>query len=169
MASQDIADTNTGYTDIVGVATGAAAALGVPGALSFGLDIAGMAGVWIAMMAKIAQRARPGAAPLDSGTMTRLLVGVFASAGAYWTGSKILSGLIGWLLPGIGTGTAMTLNALFNGAYTWRLGHTMANLFERRDFDVTDIDTMREVLVAAMRPIPTTRELRMVRNLIRSK
>lgn len=155
---------DTEYDDIIATAVVAAAGLGAGTAFAPGADIALCSGTWIAMMAAIADRSGH-----DENKVywSKVLTSVGMGAAGYWAGSKVFTGILFYLIPGAGSITAATLNAVLNGLYTWRLGTSLVNLFNKPDFDIRDAESVARYLKGALAPIPTYGEVRHVWELIR--
>ena len=88
----------TRYHSIVKKAALAAGALGVPGAFSFGLDISGMSGIWIAMTLAIAKESGH---EIDQAFAAKFIAAVTAGVAGYVGGSKVATTLL-HLIPGAG-------------------------------------------------------------------
>lgn len=143
------------YQSIVKNSAMAAGALGVPGAFSFGLDVTGMSGIWIAMTLAIAGESGH---DVDRAFATKLVAAVTAGVAGYVGGSKVATTLL-HLIPGAGSVAAMGVNSALDFLYTWRLGSALANLFDKPEFVPGDIGTMAWNIIQVIGPLPTFREL----------
>jgi len=138
------------YDTILRTAITAAAASG-PLAMSPipGTDTLVMGGTWIAMMTAIAKKA--GYNNLDSEIAKKVVLGVVAGAGAYWTGSKIFT----WILakiPVIGWVTGSGINATLNVLFTLWMGYAFIDWFEGPNIEFNDLSTTIKQLIDAMQP-----------------
>jgi uncharacterized protein (DUF697 family) len=155
---------NSNYNDIIGAAVVTTAGLGVGTAFAPGADIALCGGAWVGMMVAIADRSGH---QENKAFWGKVLASVGMGAAGYWAGSKVFTGILFYVIPGAGSVTAATLNALLNGLYTWRLGNSFANLFDKSDIDLRDVGAVAGYLRGALAPIPTYGEVRHVWGLIR--
>jgi uncharacterized protein (DUF697 family) len=155
---------NNNYDDIIATAVVAAAGFGAGTAFAPGADIALCGGTWITMMVAIADRSGH---EENNAFWGKVLASVGMGAAGYWAGSKIFTGLLFYVIPGAGSITAATLNALLNGLYTWRLGSSFANLFDKSGVDLRDVGAVASYLKGALAPIPTYAEVRHVWDIIR--
>ena len=150
------------YDVIIAAAAAASAAAAPLLVVSAASDAPVVAAVWSGMIYKIARGAGH---ELDREAAGRLSVAVVAGAGTYWAGSKLLGVVLSkiplTMAPAVGT------NALLNAVFTLRLGHALADLMERPEFDVTDWRYLTEFLMAAMRPRPSVEELQRAARLLR--
>jgi hypothetical protein len=140
--------------EVLGYA-GMAAAIGVPGAVSFGLDILALGGLWGTMLYDISTTTGHSR---DKNFYVKIGGSVATSLAAYIAGSKILVTLLN-AIPGAGTGAAIALNSTLNGLYTWRLGQAFLQLFDKPDINWDDVETVAEILLQALTPKPTKAEL----------
>jgi hypothetical protein len=154
---------NSEYNDIIAAAVIAAAGFGAGTAFVPGADIALCSGTWIAMMAAIADRSGH---EENNAFWGKVLASVGMGAAGYWAGSKAFTGILFYVIPGVGSVTAATLNGLLNGLYTWRLGSSFANLFDKPGVDLRDVVAVAGYLKSAIVPIPTFGEARHVWSLI---
>jgi uncharacterized protein (DUF697 family) len=143
------------YRDIVRRATVASGAIGVPGALSFGLDVTAMSGVWVTMILAISDKSKH---RVDKVFATKLAAGVLAGVAAYVGGSKIAMGLL-HLIPGAGTLAAMGVNSSLNALFTYKLGHALSNLFDKGEFDDSDVTNAIHALLTLIVGLPTWSEM----------
>jgi len=143
------------YRDIVRNATMAAGAIGVPGAFSFGADVAAMTGIWATMIVSISQKSGH---KVDKVFATKLASGVLAGVGAYVGGSKIAMKLL-HLIPGFGSLAAIGVNSTLNALFTYKLGHAISNLFNKGSFDTSDITNTVTILLTLVVGLPTFDEL----------
>ena len=151
------------YHPIIKTAAAAAGALGVPGAFSFGLDIAGMSGIWITMTLAIASESRH---EIDRAYATKLIAAVTAGVAGYVGGSKVATTLL-HLIPGAGTAAAIGVNSALDFLYTWRLGCTLAKLFDKPDFVATDARRLALDIAHVIGPVPTIKELLAISRVMR--
>lgn len=155
---------NSSYDDIIAAAVIVAAGLGAGTVFVPGADIALCGGTWTTMMVAIADRSGHDE---NSAFWGKVLTSVGMGAAGYWAASKIFTGVLFYVIPGAGSITAATLNALLNGLYTWRLGNSFANLFDKSGVDLSDARAIASYLRGALAPIPTYAEVRHVWELIR--
>lgn len=159
-----MAKRNSDYDDIIAAAVITTAGLGAGTAFAPGADIALCGGTWIAMVAAIADRSGH---EENKEFWGKVMASVGMGAAGYWAGSKIFTGILFYVIPGAGSITAATLNALLNGLYTWRLGNSFVNLFDKSGVDLRDVVAVAKYLRGALAPIPTYAEIRHVWDLIR--
>ncbi len=138
------------YDTILRSAAAAAAAAG-PLAMSPvpGTDTIVVAGAWTGMIVAIAKKA--GRDELDAEAAKKIILGVIAGAGAYWTGSKFFT----WILakiPGIGWVTGSGINSGLNVVFTLWLGYVLIDFFEGPTLKLDDITTIIGQLTEAMKP-----------------
>jgi uncharacterized protein (DUF697 family) len=143
------------YHPIVKKSAVAAGALGVPGAFSFGLDVTGLSGIWITMTLAIAKESGH---EIDRAFATKLIAAVTAGVAGYVGGSKVATTLL-HLIPGAGSLAAVGVNSALDFLYTWRLGCSLSNLFDRSDFMPSDVRRMAMDIVHIIGPIPTFKEI----------
>jgi uncharacterized protein (DUF697 family) len=159
-----MAKRNKDYDDIIAAAVVTAAGFGAGTAFAPGADIALCGGTWITMMGAIADRSGH---EENKEFWGKVIASVGMGAAGYWAGSKVFTGILFYVIPGAGSVTAAALNALLNGLYTWRLGTSFANLFDKTGFDLSDAGAVARYLRSALAPIPTYAEVRHVWDLIR--
>jgi uncharacterized protein (DUF697 family) len=145
----------TEYREIVRRGTLSAGAVGVPGAVSFGLDVTAMTGIWTAMLIAIADKS---AHRTDKVFAAKVVAGVLAGVGAYLTGSKIAVGLLN-LIPGAGTLAAMGVNSGLNALFTYRFGHAMSSLFDKGTFDTSDAASATATVLTVIVGLPSLNEI----------
>jgi uncharacterized protein (DUF697 family) len=134
------------YEGIINKATLAAGAIGAPGAFSFGLDVSVMTGIWGTMIVAIAEKS---GREMDKTTAAKIASGVAAGVAAYIAGSKLAVNVIRFI-PGPGTLAAMAANTGLNAWYTRSLGHVLVDMFEREEFELTDVGSAVYVILEAM-------------------
>jgi len=105
------------------------AAAAVPCAFFPGIDVAAVGGLWVYMMNKIAQDHH---VTFDEEPI-KFVGTIAAGVGAYWTGSKIFSWIIGGILALFTFGAGALLipisNVILNGYFTWSVGRRMDAIF----------------------------------------
>ena len=143
------------YRPVVGAAAKAAAAIGVPGAFSFGLDVVGMGAIWAGMIREIAQRSNH---KIDKHFAKKVAFGVSAGAGAYIGGSKIAMKLL-HLIPGAGTLAAIGVNSFMNFLFTYKLGNGLSKMFDKGTFDDNDVAEAVIVLLGIVAVLPSLGEM----------
>lgn len=151
------------YRDIVEKAVITAAGIGVPGALSFGLDVAALSTTWAVMIAAIADESGH---DMDKVFAAKLTAGVLAGVGGYVAGSKLVMTLLNFI-PGAGTLAAMGVNGVMNALYTYKMGHAMSTLLDKDGFREADIGEMAESLVAVVISKPSLTEFKDIIQMVR--
>jgi uncharacterized protein (DUF697 family) len=146
---------NWQYRDIVRNATLAAGAIGVPGAFSFGADITAMTATWGAMTVAIAKKSGH---QMDAAFSAKVVTGVLAGVAGYLGGSKIATALVS-LIPG-GVLVAVGVNSALNALFTYKLGDALAKLFDKGQFDSSDVATAVTTLLSLVVGMPTFGQLR---------
>lgn len=144
------------YNSIVKDSAKAAAAAGTTALINPFLDTAAIAGIWTNMIIKIAKES---GRKIDMASATKFITSVGAGVGAYKVGGKILGTAI-WLIPGLGWLGAMGLNSTLNYLFTFRLGKTVASMFDDPSFDFGNMADITQYVVLPMLSIPTLREFR---------
>lgn len=144
------------YRNIVGAGTKAAGAIGIPGAFSFGLDVTVMSSIWVTMLIAISKRSNH---TMDLAFALKVTSGVLAGVAAYVGGSKLAMKLL-HLIPGIGTLGAIGVNSSLNYLFTYKFGHAISNLFDRGEFDKSDVVAMVSSIMTLVAAIPTLDEAR---------
>lgn len=144
------------YQDIIFEHSIAAAATGgTIGALVPGADLAGVSLIWIAMVARIADKAGNST---DDAVIQKFVVALMQGAGSYLVGTVILRYLL--MLTGIGIFGGAALNALLNFLYTARLGIFIAEQYDRPGFTMehtlSALDSASKIIFA----VPTAEELK---------
>jgi uncharacterized protein (DUF697 family) len=137
----------------------AAAGLGVPGVLNPGLDEAGIAAIWSTMVLTIAKQSGASVSPA---TAAKLATSAVSSVAAYTLGSKILSWMVIFAIPGGGIPAAMAANAGLNALFTFRLGRESMRRFSNPQFTSVDVMQCAKHLIA----IPTWAEIREVKQIL---
>ncbi len=117
------------YRDIVGTATWAAGAIGVPGAFAFGADIPVLIGIWTTGGVMIAERA---GRAVSKDQVAKAATSAVAGAAALFAGSRLASFLFGFL-PGPGTVAGIGLNSSLNAYYTYGFLRNVAKLYDAGD------------------------------------
>jgi hypothetical protein len=133
-----------------------AAALGVPGAFTPGLDTLGVAGTWATMMCIIASNANR---QLDRPTALKLMSAILSAAAGYLGGSKVFTFALN-LIPGLGQLGAIGINSFLNFIYTIRLGKFIAIQMEKNDFDIDDWSNLVPEIIATVFALPSVIEMR---------
>ena len=143
------------YRGIVRTATMSAGAIGVPGAFSFGADVAAMSTIWVSMIIAISEKSGH---KVNGAYAAKLASCVLAGVGAYVGGSKIAMKLL-HLIPVAGTLSAIGVNSLLNGLYTYKLGHAISNLFDKGRLDLSDGAVAAATILSLVTCIPTPGEM----------
>ena len=151
------------YQSIVRKSAMAAAAVGIPGAFSFGLDVTAMSGIWITMTLAVAKESGH---DVDQAFVTKPVAGVASGTAGYIGGSKVATTLL-HIIPGAGSMAAMSVNSALDFLYTWRLGSALADLFDRPDFAPSDAARMARNIAGAIGVLPTYGELRSIIRILR--
>jgi hypothetical protein len=138
------------YRSTVNAAAKAAGGLGVPGAFSFGLDVAGMITIWSLMIREIAIVSGH---RVDAHFAKKIAYGVGAGVAAYVGGSKIAMKLL-HLIPGMGTLAAIGVNTGLNFLFTYKLGSALAKMFDKGAFDDGDVTEAVYVLTTLVAALP---------------
>lgn len=133
-----------------------AAALGVPGAFTPGLDTVGVAGTWAAMMCVIANKANR---ELDRPTSLKLMAAILSAGAGYLGGSKVFTFALNFI-PGLGQLGAIGINSLLNFIYTIRLGKFIAEQMEKPDFDTDDWSNLVPEIAAVVFVAPSFTEIK---------
>lgn len=123
------------YEKLVAAAVAASAAAGVPGAFSFGADIAGLATIWGGLMVAVANRSGH---ELDKPYAVKIAGSVLASVAGYMAGIKMATGLF-HLIPGAGTLTAVGISTSLNMLFTYRFGKLLVERFDKPDIDLSGL------------------------------
>lgn len=144
------------YQDIIFQHSIAAATTGgTIGAILPGVDIAGVAAIWVTMIGRIAQKADNYA---EDATIQKFIINLLQGAGSYMIGSIVLRLLL--MSTGIGILGAAALNAMLNFLYTARLGIFAAEQFDRPGFEMKQallaVDSIQKIIFA----VPTVEELK---------
>lgn len=147
---------NKRYEAIVKDCAKAAAAAGTTALINPFLDTAAIAGIWTNMIVKIAKES---GRKIDMASATKFITSVGAGISGYKIGSKILSTAL-WLVPGLGWLGAMGLNSTLNYLFTYRLGKTVAGMFDDPSFNFGNMADITQYVVLPMLSIPTLREFR---------
>ena len=143
------------YRPVVGAAAKAAAAIGVPGAFSFGLDVVGMGAIWAGMIREIAHQS---VHKIDNHYAKKVACGIAAGAGAYVGGSKLAMKLL-HLIPGAGTLAAIGVNCFMHFLFTYKLGHGISKMFKKGSFDDYDAAQAVIVLLGVVAVLPSVGEM----------
>jgi hypothetical protein len=146
----------TKYRQIVGAASKAAAAAGIPGTFAGGLDIAAVTVIWGAMLLAIAGKSGHRE---DRAFAMKLVTGVAAGVAAYLGGSKIFTWALTIAFPGAGALAAMGMNSTLNYLFTYRFGHAITAFFEHGDFDASDAVAAAASILPLLTHLPTPGEV----------
>jgi uncharacterized protein (DUF697 family) len=146
------------------IATAAASTVGAAPliAVSPVSDAPAVAVIWTGMIYRICRKAGH---EIERETASRLALGVAASAGAYWAGSKAL-GVALTKIP-FTMGPAIGMNAVLNALFTFRLGQALVDLMEKPDFDLRDWGYLVGFLSMVLRPRPSVEEVQRTVRLLR--
>ncbi len=150
--------------ELVQKAAMSAGAIGVPGALSFGLDVTAISAIWITMTLSIARRS--GHKELSKDFVTKLVLAVVAGAGTYITGSKLASKAL-LAIPVGGTVAAIGVNSFLNCWFTLRLGNAVIELFTKPQFDADDLSGALAHCLPIMKQFPKVNEVAAIVNALR--
>src|SRR5262245_32515795 len=126
------------YREVVGAASKAAGLVGIPGAFSFGLDVSVVGGIWAAMIVALGAKSNH---KVDKVFAFKLATGVLAGVAAYVGGSKLAMKLL-HMIPGAGSIAAMGVNGALNYMFTYRIGRTISNLFDKGTYDEADVTSL---------------------------
>ena len=152
------------YQDIISQhAIAAAGAAGV-GAVIPLADTIAVSGIWIAMIARIAERSGHQA---DDAIIQKFVITILQGAGSYIVGTAVLRVLM--MTTGIGIIGAAVLNALLNFLYTARLGIFIAEQFDRPGFEMTHALATVDSLIQIVFSLPTIGELKFAFNVTQGK
>jgi uncharacterized protein (DUF697 family) len=143
------------YRPIIKEAALSAGAIGIPGAFSFGLDVAAMTGIWTTMTVSIAKASGH---KVDRTFIGKLVAALVGGVAAYVGGSKLAMAAL-HAIPGAGTLTAVGVNSFLNFWYTWRVGRALAILFDREDFSLDDVSKVAKDLLAGLTALPHLSDL----------
>ena len=152
------------YRSTVRKATLAAGAIGVPGAFSFGADVAAMSTTWIAMIKSIANKSGHA---IDNAYAVKLAGAVLAGVGAYVGGSKIAMKFL-HLIPGAGTLAAIGVNSSLNALFTYKMGHALSKTFDQKGLDSSNATEMTCMLLSLVACLPTFHEFNDLYHLMRN-
>jgi hypothetical protein len=117
------------FRSIVGGASLAAGAVGVPGAFAFGADVPVLIGIWASGAALIVDEAggsfsKEDLVPLATATVT--------GTATFIAGSKLAAKLF-HLVPGPGTLAAIGVNSFLDAFFTYRFLRAVAKVYDQRD------------------------------------
>ena len=143
------------HRGIVGAAAKAAGLIGVPGAFSFGLDATAMTGIWAAMIVALGAKSNH---QVDKIFAAKLATGILTGIAAYVTGSKIAMKLL-HLIPGAGSIAAMGVNGTLNYVFTYRVGHSISNLFAKGSYDEADMKVLLTTVLSLVGSKATLAEI----------
>lgn len=133
----------------------AAATGGTIGAIVPGVDIAGVSLTWVAMVARIADKAEN---YTEDAVVQKFVINIIQGAGSYLIGTVVLRYLL--MATGIGILGGAALNALLNFLYTARLGIFIAEQYDKPGFtmehSLSAIDSIAKIVFA----VPTPEELK---------
>lgn len=167
----DVADADAGpdvssaeLRELIEKAAMRAGAIGIPGALSFGLDVAAISAIWVTMTLSIARRL--GHQELSKDFVTKLVFALVAGAGTYITGSKLASKVL-LAIPVGGTLAAVGVNSFLNCWYTFRLGDAVIELFSQPQFDAGDLPGALAHCLPMMKQFPRGNEVAAIVNAFR--
>jgi uncharacterized protein (DUF697 family) len=135
----------------------AAAGLGIPGSFIPMADMSGMAVIWGKMILELAAESRHA---VDGAYATKLATSVVSGVTLYVGGSKAITWLLHFILPGAGTLTVVAINALFNWIYTLRLGKLIAQHFEQPGFHPDTLWLAAKGFAALVFALPTLDEFK---------
>lgn len=119
----------TRFRGIVGGATTAAGAIGIPGAFSFGTDVPVLLGIWGAGATIIASES---GLDLTKEDFIKLGTSALAGTACFVAGSKLAAKLF-HLVPGPGTFAAIGVNSFLDAFFTYRFLRSVAKVFDRYD------------------------------------
>lgn len=127
-----------------------AAGLGIPGIFLPGVDMAGVAAIWIKMMIDLAKDAGH---DVDMEFAGKVITSMVAGASLYMGGSKLMTTLL--TFTGVGAIPAAGINALFNWIYTLRLGKLLATQFNTPGFTVNALLSSASQFTGLVFALPT--------------
>lgn len=119
------------YGTIVWGSATCAAGIGIPGSVCPPLDMTAMSIIWINMTIQIAKKSKH---KVDLVWAGKLIWSIASGSVLYVGGSKLVNALLN-AIPGAGTITAASANAIFNFIYTHRLGKMLVRQFSQSGFD----------------------------------
>jgi hypothetical protein len=117
------------FRPIVGGASAAAGALGVPGAFAFGADVPILIGIWTLGAVMIVDKA---GATTTKAQLKAFVTSTISGAALFMAGSKLATAIF-HLLPGPGTLAAMGVNSSLNALFTYRFLRSVAKVYD--DYD----------------------------------
>jgi len=117
------------FRKIVGGASLAAGAVGIPGAFSFGSDVIVLKGIWITGALIIIEEA---GVEMKRNDALQLATSALAGAATFVAGSKIAAKLF-HLVPGPGTIGAICVNSFLDAFYTYRFLRCVAEVMDKYD------------------------------------
>ena len=135
----------------------AAAGLGIPGSFIPMADMGGMAVIWGKMILELADESGHA---VDAAYGTKLATSVLSGVTLYIGGSKAMTWLLHFILPGVGTLTAAAINAMFNWMYTLRLGKLIAKHFEQPGFHADSFLLVAKGFASLVFALPTLGEFK---------
>ncbi len=121
------------FRTIVGGASAAAGAVGIPGAFSFGSDVAVLKGIWVTGTIMIANK---DGLELSKNSIVGLAASAIIGAAVFISGSKLAAKLF-HLIPGPGTLAAIGVNSFLDAFFTYRFLSSVAKVFDK--YDTTQI------------------------------
>lgn len=117
------------FRKIVGGASAAAGAVGVPGAFSFGSDVIILKGIWVTGALLIIDKANMKMSRNDA---LQLATSALVGAATFVAGSKLAAKLF-HLVPGPGTLGAICVNSFLDAFFTYRFLRSVAKVVDKYD------------------------------------
>jgi uncharacterized protein (DUF697 family) len=127
-----------------------AAAAAIPGSFIPASDLPALIGIWATMITRIGQSS---GYAFTNEHILKQLTAATTGVGFYFGGSKLFGALL-HLIPGFGTVTYVTLNAVLNSVFTNRLGKLTAELFNEPGFNLEMLGKALEGLVKTAASTP---------------
>jgi hypothetical protein len=130
------------FTKIVGGASAAAGAVGVPGAFSFGSDVIVLKGIWVTGILLICSEAK---VKLTKKEALQLATAGLVGAATFVAGSKIAAKLF-HLIPGPGTLAAIGINSFLDAFFTYSFLRSVAKIMEKYDEEHLALEAVKSGL-----------------------
>jgi uncharacterized protein (DUF697 family) len=156
------------YYRPVGTAVVAAAGLGVPGLFVPPLDMAGVGATWTGMVIAIAKKSGH---EINTAAAGKIVAAAVGALGGYKLGSKLLTWAATPLLltfPVAGVPAVVAANATLNALFTLKLGVATCKQFSRPGFGAKDTAELAVGIAGQLVPMPTRKEMGLVKELIRA-
>jgi uncharacterized protein (DUF697 family) len=142
----------------------AAGVAGPVGAIPGPLDALAIGGIWTIMLVSIAKKSGH---QLSEAYVAKFVSIVSAGAVGYYGGCKVAGWLLN-LIPGAGTLAAMGVSAVLNIIFTYKFGVTVADIFDRDEFNLNDAATAASAVLLLLCAVPTLHDIREIIRLIQT-